>query len=266
MQWNRLKNRYKGPLDHAIATSESFYWRNADLPKDPMVLELRRTMTSLKSSTEKSGADLLMRRTGRREGTEAADELARRVYQEGMAVRRSASHGALLESSGSRGSSSSQVAGSLAPPPLPERPMQISEEMSALFEKPAPDVVAAENDPRRPTQRKFYKTMESLFVDMDLAHNDMIKDIAPILRCQQVDKMHTWMGNQKEKERVIRHATAPAYMSFTKDSPTLTGSTRPEPHERYYAPLPWAKPGQRPAWMDRGGVSGKARSTPSLFA
>eukprot|EP00929_Paragymnodinium_shiwhaense_P120588 TRINITY_DN9254_c0_g1_i1.p2 TRINITY_DN9254_c0_g1~~TRINITY_DN9254_c0_g1_i1.p2 ORF type:complete len:305 (+),score=93.25 TRINITY_DN9254_c0_g1_i1:77-991(+) len=263
IMWSKMKRRHAGPLDFAISASEDVYTRNADISKDPKMRELRKTMSSCKASLDLSGEDLIGRKTGQRDGVDATNKIANRIYREGM-LARSTSHSALL---GGGGGSSGSKCDLSTPPPLPQPAMQISPEMAALFEKRSLAAVAAENDARRPVQQKMMRTMEKLLQDMDFAQDDMLAEATAHLRCQHVDKMHSWADQQREKERqrMMMYATAPPFMTFSKDSPTMTGSTMPEAHERYYAPLPWGKPGQRPAWMDRGGPTGKARSTTSLF-
>jgi len=226
--------------------------RNAELYNDPHLLELERTLSSFKAQEEQA----LMARTGRTEGTEKSDKLANRVYRDSL--HRSVSHGELARRGASR------VDWRL------QNNIPVNPEMMALFQKSSPSggmsasSSAPSLDTTRPLKKEFHRSMERLMQDMNLVNQPELVDATPGLRCSHLDRMHTWFDAHDPKRSTAPpppkqsakvQATErrnPCYIEFAKNEPVHCGSLRTEPHERSYAPLPWVRPSQRPAWMDQG--------------
>lgn len=126
----------------------------------------------------------------------------------------------------------------------------ISEEMLSLFKRPETESQAPLDVLNRGRRHYSQRLME----DIDLAQSAQLSRSSPQLRCSHLDRVHGWYDNTRIKDAPVKPEQAkPAYMTFTKDDRTLSGSLRPEPNERRYAPLPWdAKPLQKPAWLVRG--------------
>eukprot|EP00927_Polykrikos_kofoidii_P034465 TRINITY_DN29248_c0_g1_i1.p1 TRINITY_DN29248_c0_g1~~TRINITY_DN29248_c0_g1_i1.p1 ORF type:complete len:305 (+),score=45.53 TRINITY_DN29248_c0_g1_i1:43-957(+) len=253
----------KNILHNLASPGQVFQERNADLSRDPKLMEIESTMASCGADGDHSLGDHMEAariRSKRREGVEFSDRLANRLSRE-----------ALQRTLPGRDPGNRRVTDWLAVS-QGSRPLHISDEMRALFSNPAAGAsspssfsasVASGEDPMsRPLRRELGRSMTRLVTDMDLAMGDMLSHATPELRCGHVDRMHAWLRDHKPKE-VFSSAKTPSYLNFSKDEPIMTGSLLTEPHERRFAPLPWSKPAQRPAWMDRG--SRHNASAPSLF-
>jgi len=241
--------------------------RSAKISRDPKMVTMRSSLDdgALRPSTEGGiapqtpvvvtapAAPWLRPRTGRSEGTEVHDRLARRLAQE--AASRSSGELFFGASPGSQPSQRSGRAGqqgaSPAAPtasPLPRRPGTAHEESAAAASSPGHDASASN------LEQGFRRSLRRLMVDMELAGDPDIGETAHRLRCGQLDKMHQWFEDHRHKE-IERETVQPPYLRFSKDDYVMVGSLRVEPHERLFAPLPWTRPSQKPAWMSHSSSS-----------
>lgn len=224
------KVKLLGPLEEDPRESR-LRARNADLSQDEKFVQIRASLASVGGSIGKRKYSL------RSQGTEAHEKIIRGL------------------TSTCTPSSSSSV---FSPDWSPSSPARSSRTFSQTM--PSRWNTGSSNSFLRAGEATvdLSRSTKRLLQDMELASDDLLLNQSHRLRCEHLDKMHSWLERHQIKENSTRSSRGPAFLTYAKDERVMTGSLRVEPHERRYAPLPWATLKQQPTWLS------KSLSTPSM--